>query len=139
MRDQIVTEARSWKGTPFRWQASVKGLGCDCKGLVIGVARACGLPEAESLHARMADYGDRVDVRLMKAGLAATLRQTTGPLPGDVILLHTGGKPQHLAMLIAPNRMIHTHTGIEKVSEAPFTRVWPIDSFWTWPSLEEIA
>jgi cell wall-associated NlpC family hydrolase len=39
-RDQIVAEARSWVGTPYRHQASVKGVGCDCLGLVRGVWRA---------------------------------------------------------------------------------------------------
>ena len=37
----IVAEARSWIGTPYRHQTSVKGIGCDCLGLVRGVWRAC--------------------------------------------------------------------------------------------------
>lgn len=40
-RDALVAEARSWIGTSYRHQASVKGVGCDCLGLVRGVWRAC--------------------------------------------------------------------------------------------------
>jgi cell wall-associated NlpC family hydrolase len=28
-RDVIVAQARSWLGTPYRHQASLKGVGCD--------------------------------------------------------------------------------------------------------------
>lgn len=38
---EIVGSARRWLGTRFLHQASVKGLGCDCLGLVRGVWRDC--------------------------------------------------------------------------------------------------
>src|SRR3989338_4143365 len=38
-RQAIVAAARSWIGTPYRHQASLKGAGCDCLGLVRGVWR----------------------------------------------------------------------------------------------------
>lgn len=38
--DIVVAEAMSWLGTPYRHQASRKGVGCDCLGLVRGVWRA---------------------------------------------------------------------------------------------------
>lgn len=47
-RAMIVIEARSWLGTPYRHQASVKGVGCDCLGLVRGVWRAVIGIEPES-------------------------------------------------------------------------------------------
>ena len=39
-RAHIIAQAREWLGTPFHHQARVKGVGADCAGLVIGVARA---------------------------------------------------------------------------------------------------
>jgi hypothetical protein len=36
-RALIVAAARGWLGTPYRHQASVKGEGADCLGLVRGV------------------------------------------------------------------------------------------------------
>ena len=38
--DKIIAEARAWIGTPYHHQAAVKGVGCDCLGLVRGVWRA---------------------------------------------------------------------------------------------------
>ena len=35
----IVGAARGWIGTPYRHQASLKGVGCDCLGLLRGVWR----------------------------------------------------------------------------------------------------
>ena len=44
-RKDIVAETRDWIGTPYRHQASLKGVGCDCLGLVRGVWRnVIGLP-----------------------------------------------------------------------------------------------
>ena len=39
-REDILAEAASWIGTPYLHQASVKGAGCDCLGLVRGIWRA---------------------------------------------------------------------------------------------------
>lgn len=33
----VVAETLTWIGTPYRHQASLKGVGCDCVGLVRGV------------------------------------------------------------------------------------------------------
>ena len=37
--DDIVAAARGWIGTPYLHQASLKGVGSDCLGLVRGVWR----------------------------------------------------------------------------------------------------
>ena len=37
--EAIIAEARSWLGTPWHHQASLKGVGCDCIGFVRGVAK----------------------------------------------------------------------------------------------------
>ena len=39
IRERIVAAARGWIGTPYRHQASLKGVGCDCLGLLVGVWR----------------------------------------------------------------------------------------------------
>jgi cell wall-associated NlpC family hydrolase len=139
----VIAEARSWIGTPFHWQASAKRVGCDCKGLVAGVARELGLPEARSLYAGISDYSEKVPVALLKAGLAATLQQVGEPKPGDVLLMQIARKPQHLG--------IYTGTGVihcwgrgakgvgQKVIEHPAKsalRAWPLDSVWRFRSLE---
>ncbi|AMK19327.1 NlpC/P60 family protein [Sphingobium sp. MI1205] len=135
MRDAIVAEARSWIGTPFHWEASVKGVGCDCKGLVAGVARALGLTEAESVFARATAYHRSIDAAYLRQGLAALFDQAEEARPGDVLLLRVGGKAQHLAILTEPGRMIHTYgKGPKCVVEVPMGAIWcaAIDSSWAW-------
>jgi NlpC/P60 family putative phage cell wall peptidase len=47
-RSDIVTAARGWLGTPYRHQASLKGIGSDCLGLIRGVWREIYGVEPES-------------------------------------------------------------------------------------------
>jgi hypothetical protein len=34
----FIAQARTWIGTPFHHQGRLKGVGCDCLGLIVGVA-----------------------------------------------------------------------------------------------------
>ena len=57
-RDEIVAAARSWLGTPYRHQASRKGAGCDCLGLVRGVWRELVGPEPARLPPYTPDWAE---------------------------------------------------------------------------------
>ncbi len=57
-RDAIVAEATSWLGTPYRHQASLKGVGCDCLGLLRGVWRAFHGDEPEAMPAYTPDWAE---------------------------------------------------------------------------------
>ena len=57
-REQIVAAARGWVGTPYHHQASVKGAGCDCLGLIRGVWRELLGAEPEAMPAYTRDWGD---------------------------------------------------------------------------------
>jgi len=48
-REDIVEAARAWLGTPYHHQASLRGVGCDCLGLVRGVWRDVLGEEPEAL------------------------------------------------------------------------------------------
>lgn len=137
-RDEIVRVARSWAGTPFHWEASVKGVGCDCKGLVAGVARELGLEEAESTFARATAYHRAIDEKMLKRGMASLFDPARAALPGDVLLLRVAGKVQHMAILTEPGRMIHTYgKGPKCVIEVPMGTIWQtaLESAWTWRGL----
>ncbi len=138
--DLVVAEAREWVGTPAHWQQSVKGVGCDCKGLIAGVARELGRPEAGSLFARKADYREgRIDTQLLRGGLTALLDQVWQAQPGDVLLLQVGGLPQHLGIVVSadlagiPTALIHCtvggRLGVRERRVLPQDR---IDSIWRW-------
>jgi NlpC/P60 family putative phage cell wall peptidase len=38
----VIEEARRWIGTPYRHQSALRGIGCDCIGLIRGVWHALG-------------------------------------------------------------------------------------------------
>lgn len=119
----IVAEARSWIGTPYRHGASLKGVGCDCLGLVRGVWRAMRGPEPEASGPYSPDWAEaRGGERLL---LAARRHLVEVPLtalqPGDVLLFRWREDlpAKHLGILVAEGRMIHAHDGAA-VAEVAF-------------------
>ncbi len=120
----IAEIALTWVGTPFKWQGRVKGVGCDCKGLVAGVAKEAGRPEADSIQALARDYRNNISPRLQQ-GLESLFDRVEAAQEGDLLLLIVGGAPQHLAICTkaeggVPKRMVHCyHTGPAKVIDVP--------------------
>ena len=57
-REAIIIAARAWAGTPYHHQASVKGVGCDCLGLIRGLWRELLGEEPEAMPAYTRDWGD---------------------------------------------------------------------------------
>ena len=126
-RAALLEEARSWIGTPYRHQASVKGVGCDCLGLLRGVWRGCLGAEPELPPPYAPDWAE--------AGGAETLQQAAlrhlRPLPsaefaaGDVLLFRyrDGCLAKHVAIASAADRMIHAHDGAS-VCEIAITPWW---------------
>jgi NlpC/P60 family putative phage cell wall peptidase len=127
-RSQIVAEARAWIGTPYRHQASLKGVGCDCLGLVRGVWRALvGLePQAPPPYSR--DWAEASGEEAL-AQAARTHLVEIDPAafaPGDVLLFrYRDNYPaKHAAIVTAPQLMVHAHDGasVAEVAIAPWWR-----------------
>lgn len=126
-RDEIVAAARLWLGTPYHHQASLRGVGCDCLGLVRGVWRdLCGdEPEAPP------PYSPSWAESLRQETLALAAERHLQPLaageaqPGDVLLFRwrTHLPAKHCAILATPECIIHAHDGAA-VAEVAFTPWW---------------
>ena len=87
-RSAIVGEARSWIGTPYRHQASLKRVGCDCLGLVRGVWRALYGDEAETLPAYSRDWAQSTGQETLLEAARRHLTEVapaSGAQPGDVL------------------------------------------------------
>ncbi len=125
--DLIVAEARSWIGTPYRHQASLKGVGCDCLGLVLGVWRAFYGPLPQVLPPYAPDWAEAgIGEPLAEAARRHLVPCTDDQIcPGDVLIFrwraHVAAK--HLAIATSAGRMIHAHDGAAVVEVA-------ITSFW---------
>ena len=58
-RQDIIAEAQSWLGTPYRHQASLEGVGADCLGLIRGVWRELYGAEPQLVPAYAPDWAER--------------------------------------------------------------------------------
>lgn len=98
-RTDVVAAARSWLGTPFHHQARLQGVGVDCVGLVIGVARTLGLVPPDfnvEAYPRMPDGKSLMHlVRLHMRELKLEEEMQ----PGDVVVVRFDADPQHLGIL----------------------------------------
>lgn len=122
-RDEIVAAARRWVGTPYHHQASLRGAGCDCLGLVRGVWRDLYGSEPEAVPPYTPDWGETGTAEPM---LEAARRHLV-PLDlaaagaGDVVMfrMRPGAIVKHCAILSGDGRMIHA-VSRDRVREAAF-------------------
>jgi NlpC/P60 family putative phage cell wall peptidase len=127
-RSAIVAETRSWLGTPYRHQASLKGVGCDCLGLVRGVWRAVLGAEPEEVPPYASDWAEAsAGEPLAEAALRHLIAVDLADLaPGDVLLFRwrAGLTAKHAAIATAPDLMVHAHDGaaVAEVALAPWWR-----------------
>lgn len=108
MREAIVAEARGWIGTPYRHQASLRGVGCDCLGLVRGVWRLHLGAEPEPVPGYTRDWSEaRGREALAEAGRRHLVeRDPAAAKPGDVLVfrMRPGGPAKHAGILVAMGR-----------------------------------
>lgn len=127
---RILREARGWIGTPYVHQASVKGAGTDCLGLLRGVWRATCGAEPEAVPAYTADWAEPDRQELLWAAAARWLHPLPPgpPAPGDVLLfrMRAGSIAKHLGIAAtsgAEPSFIHAYTG-HGVVESPLSLPW---------------
>lgn len=127
-RGAIITEARTWLGTPYRHQASVRGAGCDCLGLVRGVWRGVYGQEPEAAPPYTPDWAERDPREALHDAAARHLTPIAlaHAAPGDVLLfrMHAAAPMKHAAILTEPDRILHAYWGRAVVENrlAPFWR-----------------
>jgi NlpC/P60 family putative phage cell wall peptidase len=110
-----LQEARLWLNTPYQHQASLRGVGCDCLGLVRGVWRALHGPEPETPPPYRPDWAELGGRELLREALERRLIPLTlaAARPGDVLLFRMapGVPAKHCAIASANERMIHAYWG----------------------------
>ncbi len=125
--EQILTEARSWLGTPYRYQASTRNEGADCLGLVRGVWRGLYGEEPEAVPPYTPGWAEAgTGETLLDAAerwLLPTARED--PQPGDVLVFRfaAGCAAKHCAIYVGEGRMIHAWQG-RSVCETTLGRWW---------------
>ena len=129
-RAEVVAAARTWTGTRWHHQASTKGIGSDCIGLVVGVARELGIYGADELAADPAvrGYGREPDPAMLLSACARYLEPVHVPEArlGDILLLRFAAEPQHFALISQqnPDYMLHAYAQARKIVENRIDAVW---------------
>jgi NlpC/P60 family putative phage cell wall peptidase len=126
----VVTAARAWIGTPYLHQASVKGVGCDCLGLLRGVWRDLFGAEPEALPPYSPDWAEAKADETLRDGLARHLREIdpASITKGDIALFRmTRRAPAKHCGIVAERHgaltLIHARRNT-RVSEEPFSPYW---------------
>lgn len=123
----VVAASRAWLGTPYHHQASVRGAGADCLGLVRGVYRGVLGREPETPPAYTRDWGETTGCETLLEAAARTLLPVARDEiePGDVLIfrLRAGAVAKHAAILATAGTMIHAMEGTV-VAEVAFSPWW---------------
>lgn len=129
----IVAQARTWLGTPFHHQGRVKGVGVDCIGLIVGVARELELTDQKGMALAdydEANYSPTPDGRSLKAAVCRHLAEIPvgEAVPGDLFLFRFHHDPQHIGIVShLPDGelgIIHCHASSGKVIEHRLNDTW---------------
>jgi NlpC/P60 family putative phage cell wall peptidase len=131
-REDIVTAARGWIGTPYRHQAACRGAGCDCLGLVRGVWREVMGAEPERPPAYSMDWSEPAREEVLWAAALRHLlpRPLASEALGDVILfrMRDGAVAKHLGICTRAGRdarFVHAYSGhgvVESALSLPWRR-----------------
>lgn len=136
LRAQIVEEALSWvepspgRITPYEHGQHVKGMGCDCIGLIGGVGLALGFASARRWAGdpEAKGYGRIPDPIMLMRVLARYMT----PIAikdagfGDVLLFRFKREPHHFGIIsdMQPMRIVHAYASARKVCENSIDGMW---------------
>ncbi|HTP77995.1 MAG TPA: hypothetical protein VMJ73_13575 [Rhizomicrobium sp.] len=135
MATDIVVAARAWIGTPYVHQASVKGVGCDCLGLLRGVWRELHGEEPETPPPYAPDWGEVRSEETLYWALLRHLNEIprADVAPGDVALFRMtrSGPAKHCGIVGCADKalrgrgltLIHARQN-KRVSEEAFAPFW---------------
>lgn len=129
---KIIAQARGWIGTPYHHQARLKGVGCDCLGLVVGVADELGLKHEDGRALSSfdeTDYSRQPDGERLTRMLQSVLHEVPKEeaAPGDLALFTIERNPQHVGLLTEYEGdlgVIHSYAPSRKVVEHRLDKKW---------------
>lgn len=128
LHKRVIESVRRWIGTPYMHQASVRGAGCDCLGLVRGVWRDIYGAEPEAMPAYSPDWAE---AGMRETMLEAAQRHFVScsqaqPQGGRLLLFRWRADAviKHAAIAVSNTHMVHAHDGacVCEVAISPFWR-----------------
>ena len=139
-RAAVLKCAKSWLDTPYRHQASVKGVGADCLGLIRGIWREIYGHEPETPPAYTPDWAENAGEETLLHAAERWLTPIEAPQPGDALLFRMAPNApcKHIGLMAADSRILHAYWGKSVVLShfAPFWQRRHVASF-AFPPLKQ--
>ncbi|MEM9221489.1 MAG: NlpC/P60 family protein [Pseudomonadota bacterium] len=125
-RAQIVAAARGWIGTRYHHQASVRGIGCDCLGLVRGIWRELIGPEPEIAPPYTPDWAEACQRETLLEASARNFVEADEIRPGTMLIFRwkTLMPAKHCGIASDDGRFIHAHDSAGRVVEVSLSKPW---------------
>jgi NlpC/P60 family putative phage cell wall peptidase len=128
-RQKIIDIARTWIGTPYRHQSSIKGEGCDCVGMVRGVYRE--FFGVENDPENMPPYQpnwyevDQKDPLLLFGRRHLEEVPFEEMMPSDILVfrMKRGVSAKHCGIITSTDTMVHAYSK-QKVYEVSLGDQW---------------
>ncbi len=125
--DLVIATARSWLGTPYHDQASLRGVGCDCLGLARGVWREVVGDEPFSIPPYSRDWGETGQREVLADGARQMMPEImpAEACPGALILFRMAPRAiaKPVGILTGPDTFRHAYERLGVIEEA-MTPVW---------------
>lgn len=110
-RARAVAIARTWIGTPYHHQASLRGVGCDCVGLIRGIYRELTGVEPDAVSPYTRDWAEATGEETLLAAARRHLVEIdrVEARPGDVLVFRyrSGNVAKHAGLLASGGTLIH--------------------------------
>ena len=124
---RVVAVARSWLGTPYHDQASLRGVGCDCLGLARGVWRDVVGPEPFPILPYSRDWGETGPREVLAEGARRMMIEVSPAEAGPGALVLFCMRPRaiakHVGIISDPGSFIHAYERLGVIEE-PLSSVW---------------
>jgi NlpC/P60 family putative phage cell wall peptidase len=126
LRLRVLDIARDWLDTPYQHQASVRGAGCDCLGLIRGIWRTLYGAEPEAPPNYTPDWAEQRGEETLLHAAGRWLIPIDAPQAGDVLLfrMRAGSPCKHIGILASEHTLIYAYWGRAVVES------W-LEPFWT--------
>lgn len=136
MHSKIVNEALTWLDTKFKHQGRRKKDihrhgGCDCLGLIIGIAKKLELKTINGEDFALFDqddYAQIINTNMLHEQMNQLLYQVdiSAIQPGDLLLLRINHWPSHLAIVtqLEPLIIIHSYIQARKIVQQLLSPEW---------------
>jgi NlpC/P60 family putative phage cell wall peptidase len=146
MREQIISAAYSWVGTPYHNHARVKQVGVDCAQLCVGVAIEAGsIPEEMALlipnyspEWHLHNREEKLIGQLESFGCRRIDRIDTKA--GDIVCFQFGRATSHLGIMVNETQFIHARFDTKTVVCNTMNEEWA--KRWTFtyqfPGVEDV-